>query len=77
MFKRNPIKYLGNLLGIQLRADRFNIAKTIDDQYFDHKKSFEEQLDELEKVFKLYLFKLRVLVPYISLEINIIFNLNY
>jgi hypothetical protein len=58
MFKRNPIKYMGNLLGIQLRADRFNIAKTIDDQYFDHKKSFEEQLDELEKVFKLYLFKL-------------------
>jgi hypothetical protein len=41
---------MGNLLGIQLRADRFNIAKRIDDQYFDHKKSFEEQLDELEKV---------------------------
>ena len=41
---------MGNLLGIQLRPDRFNIAKRVDDQYFDHKKSYEEQLDEIEKV---------------------------
>ena len=42
---------MGNLLGIQLRPDRFNIAKKVDDQYFDHKKSYEEQLDKIEKVF--------------------------
>ena len=50
-FKSNPIKYIGSMLGIELRPNRFNIAKLVDDQYFTHKKSYEQQLDQMEKMF--------------------------
>ena len=67
IYKKNPIKYMGNLLGIQLRPDRFNIAKRVDDQYFDHKKSYEEQLDEIEKVnLSEQCFTFSLLIPFSS-----------
>ena len=53
-FRKNPLQYIGVMLGIELQPDRFNIAKRVYDQYFTYKKPYEQQLDEIEKVSNIF-----------------------
>ena len=53
VFKDDPIGIIRYMINMEMRENSREIAKLVHDEYFSSNKTYEEQIEQIEKVYRL------------------------